>query len=144
MATEEERCHRDQAGGMCPCGGFAVQVHHLSYKRLGDERPEDLQPVCVDCHVRAHNLGLKAVSVWNVLLRRLRIKPMVEPTKDELKQRIISRARKVVRECDQAIRDAEYWNSLPHNKNETPLDVEDFRVMRDGAMKTLTSMGVKP
>jgi len=27
-----------------------IHAHHRTYKRLGDELPEDLTPLCVDCH----------------------------------------------------------------------------------------------
>jgi hypothetical protein len=33
---------------------LAVQAHHLTYKRLGDEADEDLQAVCVTCHRKEH------------------------------------------------------------------------------------------
>jgi hypothetical protein len=32
----------------------AVQVHHLSYRRLGDEAPEDLCAICLWCHKTLH------------------------------------------------------------------------------------------
>lgn len=32
----------------------AVHVHHLTYERVGDERLEDLQALCFDCHDEAH------------------------------------------------------------------------------------------
>jgi 5-methylcytosine-specific restriction endonuclease McrA len=47
---------RKQAGWRCEiCGsGDRVQVHHRTYKRLGNERPSDLQVLCGDCHRLAH------------------------------------------------------------------------------------------
>jgi hypothetical protein len=33
----------------------AVQVHHLTYKRLGNEQLFDLISVCLDCHNKEHN-----------------------------------------------------------------------------------------
>ena len=35
----------------------AVQVHHLSYKHLGDEPLTDLVSVCIRCHSQIHNKG---------------------------------------------------------------------------------------
>lgn len=36
------------------CGAKkGLEVHHLSYDRLGQERPEDLEVVCEACHVVA-------------------------------------------------------------------------------------------
>ncbi len=45
------------AAGQCSrCQNYdALQVHHLSYKHLGDEKPEDLQALCKDCHLLAHS-----------------------------------------------------------------------------------------
>ena len=44
------------AGGVCQdCGRKrATDAHHLTYERLGDERPEDLLAVCEPCHNRLH------------------------------------------------------------------------------------------
>jgi 5-methylcytosine-specific restriction endonuclease McrA len=38
------------------CGRRATEVHHLTYERLGNEHPDDLQPLCDDCHRAAHGL----------------------------------------------------------------------------------------
>jgi hypothetical protein len=44
------------AGGVCQdCGrARATDAHHLTYARLGAERPEDLRALCPRCHARAH------------------------------------------------------------------------------------------
>lgn len=34
-----------------------IQVHHLTYERLGDEKFTDLLPLCRVCHLRHHNSG---------------------------------------------------------------------------------------
>ena len=39
-----ERCHR----------WSVVNVHHLTYERFGNERPEDLLGVCSKCHEELH------------------------------------------------------------------------------------------
>ncbi len=46
------------AGEKCfKCGSrMFLQVHHLTYKRLGREKPEDLQVLCGSCHRRVHGL----------------------------------------------------------------------------------------
>jgi 5-methylcytosine-specific restriction endonuclease McrA len=43
--------HRCQA-----CGAYDrhLDVHHLSYARLGEEQPADLAALCRRCHVRQH------------------------------------------------------------------------------------------
>lgn len=33
-----------------------LQLHHLTYKRLYNELPEDLQLLCKGCHLTAHNI----------------------------------------------------------------------------------------
>lgn len=48
-----------RAGFRCErCGvGGALEVHHLTYARVGKERPSDLQALCPTCHRRAHGKG---------------------------------------------------------------------------------------
>lgn len=43
-------------GGRCEkCPRSApLEVHHLTYERLGEERMEDLQTLCRICHCREH------------------------------------------------------------------------------------------
>jgi hypothetical protein len=48
------------------CGRRASQLHHQTYERLGDERPEDLAWLCQICHRVVHrkpNNDLRVVSV---------------------------------------------------------------------------------
>ena len=48
-----------RAGGFCEACGKktrCLEVHHLTYKRLGRERDEDLQAVCRPCHPRADEI----------------------------------------------------------------------------------------
>lgn len=52
---------------------------------------------------------------------------------ERARRRIVRRALRIIHDCEQAIIDAEHWNGL--NLGETPLDVEDFRVMRLGALR---------
>jgi hypothetical protein len=42
--------------------GRSLQVHHLSYERLGHERDEDLVVVCELCHRAIH--GMVGTSDW--------------------------------------------------------------------------------
>jgi hypothetical protein len=46
------RCERSECGIYVPLA--ALQVHHLTYKRLGRERMEDLQVLCCSCHHVVH------------------------------------------------------------------------------------------
>lgn len=45
------------------CGEPATEVHHLTYARLGRERPEDLISVCEDCHREAGGRGSAARTI---------------------------------------------------------------------------------
>lgn len=67
-AVKKEEALR-RAGHKCEkCSGDKkLQVHHLSYDRLGDELPEDLQSLCVICHRQAHGItGLIVKEVFGV------------------------------------------------------------------------------
>lgn len=46
------RCER-RVWWLWRCSRRSVQVHHLTYRRLGKERDTDLQAVCLACHPRA-------------------------------------------------------------------------------------------
>jgi len=38
----------------CRRSKHSLQVHHLTYERVGNERLSDLQPLCYKCHQDAH------------------------------------------------------------------------------------------
>jgi 5-methylcytosine-specific restriction endonuclease McrA len=66
----------DRARGFCEdCGARgSLDVHHRTYKRKGNERPEDLVAVCRRCHKERHagkRTFLDVVAL--ALLRRWRI-----------------------------------------------------------------------
>lgn len=65
-------------------------------------------------------------------------RPPSELTPYELRERMIREGRRIVGDCEQAIRDAEYWNSI--NPNETPMDVEDFRIHRAQVLSVLRQL----
>jgi len=44
----------------------ATEVHHLSYKRIGNEPPQDLLAVCHPCHCELH--GLRPANDNQILL----------------------------------------------------------------------------
>lgn len=53
--TRERALNR--AGRECEgCGesGQRLHVHHVSYERIGDERPSDLRVLCTSCHREEH------------------------------------------------------------------------------------------
>src|SRR5215831_15426488 len=54
-----------RAGDRCQDCGYKleVQVHHLTYDRLGHERPEDLMVLCQPCHAQLHGRSPRAGPV---------------------------------------------------------------------------------
>lgn len=49
----------EMRGAMCEaCGvdgaGEELELHHVTYARLGDEADSDLELLCAECHARAH------------------------------------------------------------------------------------------
>lgn len=44
-----------------PHGDYRLDVHHLTYERLGAELPDDLLVLCRDCHELIH--GLRIIEV---------------------------------------------------------------------------------
>jgi len=56
-----------RAGHRCQeCGGYwtrerplRLEVHHLTYARVGKERPGDLAVLCEACHEQAHGVPLE-------------------------------------------------------------------------------------
>jgi hypothetical protein len=48
----------EERGGYCErCGSKdkSFHIHHLTYDRIGQELPEDLQVLCKDCHKNEHD-----------------------------------------------------------------------------------------
>ena len=41
---------------MCKKSKKPLQVHHLSYKRIGYEKDSDLIPLCAECHAAVHKM----------------------------------------------------------------------------------------
>lgn len=82
MQSDEWRLLREAiieaVGGFCERCYAAepdvrLEVHHLTYERLGHEDPEDLQVVCPPCHVVAdaeresetqHDLTYRRLDGW--------------------------------------------------------------------------------
>jgi hypothetical protein len=55
LARAEYRCEE------CGASDVVLHVHHLTYVRLGDEWPEDLQVLCEVCHEEAHKQPARGV-----------------------------------------------------------------------------------
>lgn len=61
-----------KAGHKCEDCGVSgdLQVHHLTYKRLRAELPEDLRVLCGVCHCKAHGIKVsKTVIVEGIALQ---------------------------------------------------------------------------
>lgn len=50
------------------CGSPAKFVHHITYERIGYEKPEDLMAVCKSCHGKEHseNPDLNVISQFKI------------------------------------------------------------------------------
>lgn len=49
ILTNRPKCER--------CGSkHKLQVHHLTYKNIYNENPEDLEVLCAKCHMQEHGL----------------------------------------------------------------------------------------
>jgi hypothetical protein len=58
--AERRQAVLDRAGGRCErCGTEAerLEVHHLHYRTIFRETPEDLQAVCRPCHAQEHGVA---------------------------------------------------------------------------------------
>ena len=57
---------KDRANWHCQTPGCLsegpLEVHHLTYARVGRERPDDLVVLCEDCHAAAHARRAARVS----------------------------------------------------------------------------------
>lgn len=45
----------------CMCGADEVELHHLTYDRVGEEELTDLRPLCSNCHQMIHQLEIRGV-----------------------------------------------------------------------------------
>ena len=89
VLTNRTKCER--------CGSTnKLQVHHLTYKNIYNENPEDLEVLCVGCHMHEHKL----------------IKPKFKPKKKQLSKEDKA-AKKTIKLKQRSIRKAnskkKYW-----------------------------------
>lgn len=55
---------RKKRGACEHCGSIhRLQVHHLTYERLGNELPSDLLVLCRDCHLVIHDIPDDSLSL---------------------------------------------------------------------------------
>ena len=62
--SEKRTAGRRRARGFCErCKRHKMAaVHHLTYARIYDEQPDDLQAVCFKCHEFIHGRGVRQTS----------------------------------------------------------------------------------
>jgi hypothetical protein len=70
-----------RTSGFCQfCGNVAAHVHHVRYpKRFGEEHPDNLVPVCDDCHKLSH--GIQKMKELNNVVRMKELAPTGKPFK---------------------------------------------------------------
>jgi len=78
-------CNRCARCGMESGQGIPIQVHHISYKNLGAELPDDLVVLCKLCHSDAHGKG-EVADIVNTLCGHE--DPVRERIREENKRRL--------------------------------------------------------
>lgn len=62
--TKEPRCY------VCEKSGVPLDLHHKTYKNLGNERMMDLVPVCRNCHELIHRMYAERTNrndgIWQI------------------------------------------------------------------------------
>ncbi len=65
-----EHEHRTESPPVCTCCArpwiLRDDLHHLNYERLGNERYEDLEPMCRACHEALHRI-LDGSRQWRAM-----------------------------------------------------------------------------
>lgn len=108
---------KQRSGGWCErCGkDEAVHMHHLTYERAGVELPEDLEHICLYCHIQEHPHNAPEMIDWE-LKRKRRIAaagggPEVEEETDDEREQIAYDERERERETeDREWKNEPAWN----------------------------------
>lgn len=83
----------------CACGAPGIQLHHLTYKRLGQENLEDLEFVCIACHKDKHKRAKNVKTITINAEPRPRNKKKSRKTTRKLKQHKFHEQAEWIREC---------------------------------------------
>src|SRR3974390_939617 len=69
MKQSSRKAVEKRSHGICEeCREFpAVHMHHLTYRRLDNERAEDLLHLCVYCHASHHPDKATKIMAWEFL-----------------------------------------------------------------------------
>lgn len=85
---------------MCKSAEKPLQVHHLSYKRLGAEKDSDLTPLCDDCHVSVHQMSKEDVAkIFGLRVKKPKTGFKKQPKKPKAKPRKAKPKRKICKGC---------------------------------------------
>ena len=123
------------------CGKHGTDVHHKTYKRVGNEHLEDLEVLCRDCHEAHHAIerslrgkkkGAKAyhVKAMFAALSEDQKKMLQDGTGDDLHFAIVY---KVSKKCDKirnkalALLGGDRWYGLPKPKRGNYQSPKNYR-----------------
>lgn len=91
-AKKIKSCHFKCEG----CGtNHGLQVHHLTYKRIFNERMNDLMVLCGDCHAKTHELWKKVPKMQLTFLRACIKHFLTYASRDNPKRKLTQHRRKV-------------------------------------------------
>lgn len=137
------------------CGGCSskhhLQIHHISYDRLGKELPDDLVVLCDDCHKRVHDeldrLYPGRSTAWQTLRTRYIFPLLFDRTLDEAQthvaKRVAKAAKRKQRKKDRRGRNAKKaaagrYATLPVNFERSK--IKKRRKKKPGHMKPLSKV----
>lgn len=98
------------------CNGRANHVHHRTYRRIGNERPKDLVPLCKFCHGLVHAIvssGEGSLSTVHKRLRKRANKNATGPSVTQIREALFSVALRGYKKAFAAI--TELGNRFPVN-----------------------------
>lgn len=85
---------------MCKSADKPLQVHHLSYKRLGKEKDSDLTPLCDECHAAVHRMGKEDVAkLFGLRVKKPKTTFKRKPKKPKAKTNKAKPKRKICKGC---------------------------------------------
>lgn len=68
-AKHRANYHCEQCGALKP--EHLLHAHHLTYKRLGYERKEDLRVLCNECHAEEHGIRRPGIPTFKEIMAML-------------------------------------------------------------------------
>lgn len=83
LSNARWRCEKCKEGLIA---GAKLEVHHLTYDRVGHERMSDLQVLCSSCHEKVHIQGF----VPKKTLSDKELDELVRATEEEIRQEVMN------------------------------------------------------